>query len=111
MMAAADVTRRISSLARQRRYRLSLHAESERDADRITVAAIEQALGSDSLEMLEDYPEDARGHSHLVLGFTDSGDPIHAVCAIHEGILVIITVYRPDPRMWHNHRTRRKVKR
>jgi hypothetical protein len=61
--------------------------------------------------MIEDYPEDARGHSHLLLGFTTGRRALHFVCAIHEGTLVIITVYRPDPRLWQNDRKRRKVRR
>jgi len=44
------------------------------------------------LELLEDYREDPRGHSHLVLGFAQAKQPTHAVCAVHEGVLVIVTV-------------------
>ena len=32
-------------------------------------------------EIIEDYPEDARGHSCLMLGFDSAGNPIHLVCA------------------------------
>jgi len=48
------------------------------------------------------------GHSHLVLGFTRTEEPIHAVCAVHEGALVIITVYRPDPKLWQDYRARKE---
>ncbi len=65
---------------------------------------------SDGLELLENYPEDPRGHSYLVLGFTGQNQPIHAVCAEHEGVLVLITVYRPDPEVWQNHRVRKEKK-
>jgi len=107
---AMIITDRIRSLVKRGRYRLSMHAEQERDADRITIAELEQALSSEQLDLVEDYPEDPRGHSHLVLGFTQSQRPIHAVCGIHEGVLVIITVYRPDPRLWKESRIRRKKK-
>jgi hypothetical protein len=30
------------------------------------------------------------------------------VCGLHEDILVVVTVYRPDPRQWINWRLRRK---
>ena len=30
-------------------------------------------------EVIEDYPEDARGHSCLLLGFGNEGRPIHVV--------------------------------
>lgn len=109
-MAEADFLGRIRSLVLRGRYRLSLHAENERDADAIEIAELEAALTSQRLELLEDYPTDPRGHSHLLLGFTEANAPIHAVCAIHGDTLVIVTVYRPDPRLWHNHRVRRKGK-
>jgi hypothetical protein len=56
------------------------------------------------------YPDDPRGHSHLLLGFTEQDEPIHMVGAIHEGTLVIITIYRPDPELWENLRVRREKK-
>jgi len=62
---------RIRSLARRGRYRFSVHAEHERDADRILITHFEQALTSERLELLEDCPDDPRGHSHLLLGFTE----------------------------------------
>jgi len=80
-MAGAVIVARVRSLMRRGRYRLTLHAERERDADRIQIVELEQALSADSLEVIEDYPDDPRGHSHLVLGFTDSGLPVHAVYA------------------------------
>jgi hypothetical protein len=33
-------------------------------------------------EMLEDYPEDPRGASSLVLGRDEGGRPLHAVCSL-----------------------------
>lgn len=97
---------RIRRLVRQGRYRLSLHAERERDADRITIAELEEALTRSS-ELIEDYPGDRRGHSCLVLGFARR-KPIHAVCAMHDRTLVIVTVYRPDPELWQDWRVRKE---
>ena len=71
---------------------------------------MEEALVSDRLEVIEDHPEDPRGHSHLVLGFTNTNQPIPAVCAVHEGTLVVITVYRADPKLWQDYRTRKEKK-
>ena len=51
-------------------------------------------------EQLEDYPEDARGHSCLLLGLGEGGRPIHVVCAPKEDYLAIITAYLPDPGQW-----------
>lgn len=87
---------------------MTLHAEVERDADRITINEIEEAIGSDKCIIIEDYPEDQRGHSSLLLGFTHAGKPIHVVCTIHEGIIVIITTYRPDPELWVDWKVRRR---
>ena len=109
-MEHEQILRRIRSLARRGRYRLSVHAERERDADQILTTDLEEALSSARLEMLEDYPEDPRGHSHLLLGFTERGEPIHTVGAVHEGTLVIITVYRPNPELWENLRVRKEKK-
>jgi hypothetical protein len=107
-MVSDEMLTRIRDLVRRSRYRLSLHAERERDADRIRMSELEEALRSEGLELLEDYPEDPRGHSHLVLGLTRAGQAIHAVCAVHEGVLVIVTVYRPDPKLWQDYRVRKE---
>ena len=51
-------------------------------------------------EVIEDYPNDARGHSCLLLGFGDQERPIHVVCAPREDYLAIITAYLPDAHEW-----------
>ena len=51
-------------------------------------------------ELIEDYLEDVRGRSCLMLGTADSGRPIHVVCASKDGYLSIITAYQPDPKVW-----------
>lgn len=91
-------------------YRLTLHAEIERDADHISMIEVEEALMGNKCELIEDYPNDPRGHSILLLGFTDQDQPIHAVCSIYEGTLVIITLYRPNPELWINWRIRKEKK-
>jgi hypothetical protein len=59
-------------------------------------------------EIIEDYPEDARGHSCLMLGHGDDERPIHVVCSPKDDYLAIITAYLPDPKQWEdNFRTRR----
>ncbi len=99
----------IQERVRTRRYRLTLHAETERDADQITIAEIEQALLSERCEVIENYPSDPRGHSCLVLGFALQNDPIHIVCGLSvPEMLIIITVYRPDPEKWIEWRIRKE---
>ena len=60
-------------------------------------------------QILEDYPEDSRGHSCLVLGYTPDKRAIHIVCAQDPGgSLVIITVYEPEPPAWVDEKTRKE---
>ena len=57
---------------------------------------------------LEDYPDDPRGHSCLVLGHT-GGQPVHVVCGLtRQGRLLLITVHRPLPPKWRDARTRER---
>jgi len=58
--------------------------------------------------MIEDYPEDVRGHSCLILGADKDGGPIHVVCAPKDDYLAIITAYRPDKRKWYDDYSRRR---
>ena len=51
-------------------------------------------------DLVEDYPDDSRGHSCLMLGFGEGGRPIHVVCAPKDEYLAIITAYLPDPHEW-----------
>jgi len=41
----ANCLERIRSLVKRGRYRLSIHAEKERDDDKITIFEVEEALG------------------------------------------------------------------
>ena len=61
-------------------------------------AEVSEAIGHG--EIVEDYPEDARGHSCLLLGFGINGRPVHVVCAPKEDYLAVITAYIPDEREW-----------
>ena len=94
-------------LIREGRYRLTLHAETERDVDHITAREISEALLSDEAELIENYPDDPRGPSFLLLGFTQEGQPIHFVCAVGD-VAIVITLYRPDPEHWVNWRVRKE---
>lgn len=58
-------------------------------------------------ELVEDYPEDVRGHSCLVLGRGEIGRPIHVVCSPKDEYLAIITAYVPDPTLWSSDFKRR----
>lgn len=59
-------------------------------------------------ERIEDYPEDARGHSCLILGRGRGGLPIHVVCSPKADYLAVITAYSPSLEEWeHDLRKRR----
>ena len=51
-------------------------------------------------KIIEDYPEDTRGHSCLILGWGKDGRPIHIVCAPKDEYLAVITAYIPDEAQW-----------
>ncbi len=88
-------------------YEFSAHAEEERQADKLMIKEIEKALIDG--EILEDYPDDPRGESCLVLGYGQIGVPIHIVCGkTKQDTLRIITVYIPTAPKWIDERTRRK---
>ncbi len=93
----ADIRQKVSN----RQYRLTMHSEREREADKITIREIEEALLSTRCQIVEIYLDDPRGASCLVLGFTEQNLSIHLVCGVSlVEILVIITVYRPNPDLW-----------
>jgi hypothetical protein len=50
--------------------------------------------------VIEDYPEDVRGHSCLILGYGIGNRAIHVVCAPKDEYLAVITAYLPDPGLW-----------
>ena len=51
-------------------------------------------------EVIEDYPDDQRGHSCLMLGFDAVDRPIHLVCSPKNEYLAIITAYLPYEDEW-----------
>ncbi len=87
-------------------YEISFHAEKERYDEDITISDLETAI-SDG-EILEEYLDDPRGQSCLILGYSQNR-PIHIVCG-HTSInwIRIITIYIPKPPKWIDERTRTK---
>jgi hypothetical protein len=71
----------------------------------ITQEEVKEAIRSG--EVIEDYPDDPRGHSCLILGCGKEGRSIHIVCAPKAEYLSIITAYIPDAGRWsHDLRVR-----
>ena len=59
-------------------------------------------------QIIEDYPEDIRGHSCLMLGYDEIGRPVHIVCSPKIDFLAIITAYVPNPQEWESDFKRRR---
>jgi hypothetical protein len=81
-------------------YVFSQHADKERMNDDLMIFEVEESMIAGSI--LESYPDDKRGDSCLVVGFTKLGKPIHSVCGKNGDRLVIITVYIPTPPKFTN---------
>jgi hypothetical protein len=64
----------------------------------ITVGEVRRVIAAGIL--VEDYPEDPRGHSCLILGHGDDDRLIHVVCAPKVDYLAVITAYIPDAGEW-----------
>jgi len=64
----------------------------------ITTSEIHRVI--DDGEVIEDYPEDVRGHSCLILGKGFDNRPIHIVCSPKDEYLALITTYLPDEDEW-----------
>jgi hypothetical protein len=61
-------------------------------------------------EVIEDYLDDIRGHSCLLMGFDKGRKPVHIICAPRDDYLAIITAYRPSPLEWESDFKKRKRK-
>lgn len=59
-------------------------------------------------ELAEDYPQDSRGHSCLLLGFGDVDHAIHVVSSPKMDYLAVITAYLPDADQWSSDYRRRR---
>jgi hypothetical protein len=88
-------------------YEFSEHAEEERQAEQLSIMDIEEAILNG--EVLENYPNDPRGPSCLVLGYRRKRQPAHIVCGKTSlAKLRLITVYIPSLPKWIDERTRRQ---
>ncbi len=95
---------KIQEKIRSEEYEISFHAEKERYAENITIHDIENTVSSG--EILENYPDDPRGPSCLILGYSQNR-PIHIVCGNTPTELIrLITVYLPKPPKWIDEKTR-----
>jgi hypothetical protein len=82
----------------------------QREAEEgLTAADVHDALRK-GFELVEDYPDDPRGHSCLLLSWIGE-TPIHVVCAPHKDVLIVVTIYIPSESEWGpDYKTRRGLK-
>lgn len=87
----------------------TLHALDEMNAEDELISKDEVREAIFKGEMIEDYPEDKRGHSCLLFGFSGKGRPVHVVCAPKQDYLAVITTYVPSLDKWEDgFKTRRE---
>ena len=92
----------------QKKIIYTMHALDEMNAEDEMITTDEVKSVVFSGEIIEDYPEDKRGHSCLMFGMSDKR-PVHVVCAPKEEYLAIITAYIPSLEKWEaDFKTRRK---
>ncbi len=73
----------------------------------ITPSDVEEVISHG--QVIEDYLNDPRGHSCLMMTNTASGRIIHVVCSPKEDYLAVITAYLPSVEEWNQDlSTRRK---
>ena len=100
----------IQRLLRDGKYEVSFHAQQERLEEDLDLIQIEAAI-IDQGELLEEYSDDPRGESCLLLGFVGPR-PIHVVLGWAtmrtetQSMLRLITVYTPTAPKWIDPRTR-----
>lgn len=102
-----DILERVRQSASKKILILSHAGRQMSRPDRmITVAEVRNVI--EYGELVEDYPEDVRGHSCLLLGYGENNRPIHIVCSPKEEYLAIITAYLPNEEEWEDNFKKRK---
>lgn len=96
---AEDIVERVRAAGRKRFLYLPHAIRQMSRFDRMIMSQEVQTVAMTG-RLVEDYPEDPRGHSCLLLGYGDAGRAIHIVAAPKDEYLAIITAYVPDPAQW-----------
>ena len=78
----------------------SSHALDEMNAPDEMISTEEVRAAVFKGVIIEDYPDDRRGHSLLLGVVTGLGRVVHVVCAPKDGFLAIITAYVPSVEKW-----------
>jgi hypothetical protein len=96
----------IQAVVATNRLSYSDHALEMMEERGVVLPEVEEALCSDAAEVIEDYPDDMRGASCLILGWARGSRPIHVHLSYPPHVR-IITVYQPSDDLWLDYKTRR----
>lgn len=103
-MDIEDIRRKVT----EGRYAISFTHTEKLRLRRIKAVDIEQAVKSGNI--IEDYPNDPRGASCLILGRVGNR-PLHILFAQLEAQeILVVTAYEPDPEEWENDWQTRKAR-
>lgn len=105
-MKEADIVKWIIDRIKEGEYQAKLHAIERMNERGIMPDDIKTALID--CRLVENYPDDKRGHSCLVWGKARDGRDLHIVCGISENYLWIITIYEPDKEEWETPERRKR---
>lgn len=106
MSEATDILRRVRQSAAKRILFLPHAIRQMSKPDRmITPADVRTVV--EAGEIIEDYPDDMRGPSCLMLGIA-AKRAVHVVCAPKDDYLAVITAYLPIDQEWESGYRKRK---
>jgi hypothetical protein len=104
-MEPVDIPDVIKERISHGRYQFKLHALQRINERGILPSEVRDALLACSV--VEDYPDDKRGHSCLVWGKAARGRDLHMVCGLTDEIVWVVTIYEPKPDTWETPLRRR----
>ena len=103
---AEDILERVRAAGRKRLLYLPHAIRQMSRSDRMITPEEVRTVAMTG-QLVENYPDDPRGQSCLLLGLGNGDRPIHVVAAPKDEYLAIITAYMPDPTQWSSDFMRR----
>ena len=97
----SETLAKIWELVKARLVRVSQHAIAELLDDEISLQAVVD--GIEAAEVVEDYPDHARGPCVLCLQRIEADQLVHVlwgIAAHSPKMATLVTAYRPDPERW-----------
>lgn len=92
---------------RDRAYLVTGHTLDRAHSRNLDIEDVGDGMREDAPEIIEDYPDDPRGPSCLVLCQSPHGDDWYHIVCTHPPDVRLITVYRPDADRWSDDLRRR----